>query len=175
MASQDGHQLYQGIGNSYSEVRRPDPRIQRLINTALGDAESVINVGAGTGNYEPMDRLVLAVEPSLAMIAQRKPDAAPAVRAVAEALPFGNQRFDAAMAILTLHHWANLVGGLSELRRVSKRQVILVFEPWVSWQFWLVEYFPECPFASIGAKGAKRRRCGATLGHSDCRACASAG
>ena len=144
MTSSASHQLYQSIGNSYSAARRPDPRIQRLIVTALGDAQSVVNVGAGTGNYEPADRRVVAVEPSLAMISQRKSGAAPAIRGVAEALPFRNQSFEAALAILTLHHWANLVGGLSELRRVASRQVILLFEPWVSWQFWLVEYFPEC-------------------------------
>ena len=144
MASTDGHQLYQSIGNSYSGLRRPDPRIQRLVLTALGDAGSVVNVGAGTGNYEPAGRRVCAVEPSPAMIAQRKPGAAPAVRAVAEALPFGDHSFDAALAILTLHHWRNLAGGLSELRRVARRQVVLMFEPWVSWQFWLAEYFPEC-------------------------------
>lgn len=78
------------------------------------------------------------------MIAQRRQGAAPAIRAVAEALPFGDQTFEAALAILTLHHWADLASGLSELRRVARRQVILLFEPWVSWQFWLVEYFPEC-------------------------------
>ena len=144
MASISNHQLYQSIGNSYSAARRPDPRIQRLIVTALGDAQSVVNVGAGTGNYEPADRRVVAVEPSLAMIAQSKPRAAPAIRAVAEALPFGDQTFDAALAIFTLHHWTDLAIGLSELRRVANRQVILLFEPWVSWQFWLVEYFPEC-------------------------------
>lgn len=143
MTSSASHQLYQSIGNSYSAARRPDPRIQRLIVAALGDAQSVVNVGAGTGNYEPADRRVVAVEPSLAMIAQRRPGAAPAVRAVAGALPFGDQTFEAALAILTLHHWADLSGGLSELRRVASRQVILLFEPWVSGQFWLVEYFPE--------------------------------
>ena len=78
------------------------------------------------------------------MITQGKPEAAPAVRAVAEALPFGDHTFDAALAILTPHHWGNLAGGLSELRRVARCQVILIFEPWVSWQFWLLEYFPEC-------------------------------
>lgn len=144
MTSSSSHQLYQSIGNSYSAARRPDPRIQRLIVAALGDAQSVVNVGAGTGNYEPVDRRVVAVEPSLAMICQRRPGAAPAVRAVAEALPFGDQTFEAALAILTLHHWADLSGGLLELRRVASRQVILLFEPWVSWQFWMVEYFPEC-------------------------------
>ena len=78
------------------------------------------------------------------MIAQRRPGASPAIRAVAEALPFGDQTFEAALAILTLHHWSDLSRGLSELRRVASRQVILLFEPWISWQFWLVEYFPEC-------------------------------
>ena len=144
MTASDGHQLYQSIGASYSGVRRPDPRIQQLVTKALGDAESVINVGAGTGNYDPHDRGVIAVEPSPPMIAQRKPGAAPTVRAMAEALPFGNQTFDAAMAILTLHHWTSLTDGLAELRRVASRQVIMLFEPWVSWQFWLVEYFPDC-------------------------------
>ena len=144
LTSSSSHQLYQGIGNSYSGARRPDPRIQRLIVTALGDAQSVVNVGAGTGNYEPVDRRVVAVEPSLAMIAQRRPAAAPAIRAVAEALPFGDQTFEAALAILTLHHWTDLASGLSELRRVASRQVVLLFEPWISRQFWLVEYFPEC-------------------------------
>ena len=144
MTAADGHQLYQSIGNSYSGVRRPDPRIQQLVTKALGDGESVVNVGAGTGNYEPDDRRVIAVEPSAAMIAQREPGAAPTIRAVAEALPFGNQTFDAAMAILTLHHWTSLTDGLAELRRVASWQVVLLFEPWVSWQFWLVDYFPDC-------------------------------
>lgn len=146
MTSEAGHQLYQSIGVSYSGVRRPDPRIQRLVDAALGNAKSVVNVGAGTGNYEPSARDVLAVEPSPRMIAQRNSGAAPAIRAVAEALPFRDQAFDAALAILTLHHWTDLAKGLSELRRVAKRQVILTFEPWVSWQFWLVEYFPECVY-----------------------------
>ena len=87
--------------NSYSAARRPDPRIHQQILMALGDAQSVLNVGAGTGNYEPTDRWIMAVEPSFAMIAQRRPGAAPAVRAVAEALPFGDQTFDASLAVLT--------------------------------------------------------------------------
>ena len=144
MATGSSYQLYQSIGNSYTGARRPDPRIQQLIIAALEDAQSVVNVGAGTGNYEPVDRRVVAVETSFAMIAQRRPEAAQAIRAVAESLPFGGQTFVAALAILTLHHWTDLAGGLSELRRVASRQVILLFEPWVSWQFWLVEYFPEC-------------------------------
>ena len=143
MASSSSHQVYQSIGNSYSAARRPDPRIQRLIVSALGDAQSVVNVGAGTGNYEPTDRRVIAVEPSLAMVTQRKSGAAPAIRAVAEALPFGDHTFEVALAVLTLHHWTDLASGLSELRRVASRQVILLFEPRFSRQFWLVEYFPE--------------------------------
>ena len=138
-----GDQLYQTIGSSYSATRRPDPRIQRLIDAALGDAQSVVNVGAGTGNYEPADRRVVAVEPSPAMINQRRPGAAPAIQAVAEALPFGDRTFDVALAILTLHHWTDLESGLSELRRVASRQVVLLFEPVVSWQFWLFNYFPD--------------------------------
>ena len=143
MPLSSGDQIYQTIGNSYSSTRRPDPRIQRLIDAALGDAQSVVNVGAGTGNYEPADRRLIAVEPSLAMIHQRRPGAAPAIRAVAEALPFGDKTFDVAMAILTLHHWTDLISGLSELRRVANRQVILLFETRASWKFWLIEYFPE--------------------------------
>ncbi len=143
-ASNSSRQVYQSIGIGYSAARRPDPRIQRLIIIALGDARSVINVGAGTGNYEPADRRVVAVEPSLAMIAQRRPGSAPVIRAVAEALPFSDQAFDAALATLTLHHWADLESGLTELHRVADRLVILLFEPWRARQFWLVDYFPEC-------------------------------
>ena len=144
MASSSSRRLYQSIGDSYSAVRRPDPRIQRQVVAALGNARSVVNVGAGTGNYEPSDRWVVAVEPSLAMIARRRPGAAPAVRGVAEALPFRDRTFEAALAVLTLHHWSDLAGGLSELRRVAARQVILAYEPSAFWQFWLSEYFPEC-------------------------------
>ena len=163
MESNSNRQLYQNIGNGYSSTRRPDPRIKRLIITALGDAQSVVNVGAGTGNYEPADRRLVAVEPSLAMISQRRPGAAPAVRAVAEALPFGDQTFEASLAILTLHHWADVAGGLLELRRVASRQVVLLFEPWVSWQFWLVEYFPECLLLPSEIRAPTSRPCGCTL------------
>lgn len=136
-------QVYESIGEGYAAARRPDPRIQRLILAALGDARSVVNVGAGAGNYEPTDRQVVAVEPSAMMITQRRAGAGPAVRAIAEALPFSDHSFDAALATLTIHHWTDLAVGLSELRRVAMRQVILLFEPWYSGQFWLVDYFPE--------------------------------
>ena len=144
MTSKSQEPVYQTIGAGYSNVRRPDPRIQQLIDTALGDAETIVNVGAGTGNYEPAGRRVVAVEPSLAMISQRRPEADSATRAVAEALPFGDQTFDAALATFTLHHWTDIASGVSEMRRVAKRQVILLFEPWETWKFWLVEYFPDC-------------------------------
>ena len=138
------HYDYHTTDNSYSVVRRPDPRIQQIITSALGDAQSVINVGAGTGNYEPANRRVVAVEPSLSMIRQRRLGSAPAILRVAEDLPFAAQQFDVALAILTLHHWCDLASGLQELRRVAKRQVVMLFEPSIYRQCWLIEYFPEC-------------------------------
>ena len=99
--------LYDNIGKTYTATRQPDPRIAAAILRALGDADTVVNVGAGAGAYEPIDRSVIAVEVSSRMIRQRKPGTAPAVQAVAEALPFRNQTFDAALAVLTLHHWTD--------------------------------------------------------------------
>src|SRR3954468_514826 len=97
--------LYDDIGRDYAAIRRPDPRLAAAIWRALGDARTVVNVGAGTGSYEPLDREVTAVEPSAVMIAQRPPGAAPVVQAAAETLPFADDSFDAAMAIMTVHHW----------------------------------------------------------------------
>ena len=135
-------QLYEGIGGGYSRHRRSEPRIVARLEAALGDANTVVNVGAGTGSYEPSGRHVVAVEPSAVMLAQRGPAAAPAVRGVAEALPFPDRAFDAGLAVLTVHHWTDLPGGLAELRRVSRRQVVLHFVP--GFRFWLAdEYFPE--------------------------------
>lgn len=135
--------LYDDIGRSYSQTRRADPRIAAEILAALGEARTVVNVGAGTGSYEPQDREVVAVEPSAEMIRQRPPGAAPAVRAVAEALPFGDGAFDAALAVLTVHHWRDRDGGLRELRRVSRRQVVFFYEALQTHGFWGLEYFPE--------------------------------
>jgi SAM-dependent methyltransferase len=135
--------LYETIGVGYSHVRRADPRIAGQISRALGRARTVLNVGAGTGNYEPTDLPVIAVEPALAMIAQRPRTAAPVVQAVAEALPFRDDEFDATLALLTTHHWGDLDAGLRELRRVSRRQIILMNDPAVGRAFWLTEYFPE--------------------------------
>ncbi|WP_214325034.1 class I SAM-dependent methyltransferase [Nonomuraea sediminis] len=135
---------YQRIGLGYADHRRPDPRIAGLIDHALGSARTVVNVGAGTGSYEPYGRQVTAVEPSSVMIAQRPRGAAPVVQGYAECLPFPDRSFDAAMAILTVHHWTDVAAGLAELRRVSARQVVLTWDPVVTARFWLVaEYLPE--------------------------------
>ncbi len=135
-------QLYQSISSTYDTSRRADERVARRIHRAIGDAERVVNVGAGTGNYEPGDRSVTAVEPSSDMIAKRPPGSAPVVRAVAEALPFGSHRFDAAMASLTLHHWRDRRRGLAEMRRVARRQVLFLFDPVETYRFWAIEYWP---------------------------------
>ena len=135
---------YDVIGRSYSHTRATDPRIAALIWDALGDARTVVNVGAGTGSYEPPDREVPAVEPSAVMIAQRPPEAAPAVQAAAEALPFEDRAFDAAMAVLTLHHWTDWRAGIDELRRVAARVVVLSWDPSFAGRLWIsAEYFPE--------------------------------
>ena len=134
---------YDRIGLGYARFRKPDPRIAARLMGALDDARSVVNVGAGTGSYEPTDRVVVAVEPSEEMVKQRAPDAAPCIRAAAERLPFFDQSFDAAMGILTIHHWSNPIGGLRELVRVARRVVLFAYEPTVHSTFWLwQEYFP---------------------------------
>lgn len=136
--------LYDTIGGTYGRYRQPDPRIQRAIDDALGDAARVVNVGAGTGSYEPRDRDVIAVEPSLTMIAQRARGAAPVVQATAERLPFRDQTFDAAMALLTMHHWPDAAAGLREAVRVARRQLVLTWEPAAIAKFWLItDYVPE--------------------------------
>jgi SAM-dependent methyltransferase len=136
---------YNRMGVNYSDFRRPDPRIEAAIWDALGDARSVVNVGAGTGSYEPTDREVVAVEPSPVMIAQRSPEAAPAVEGVAEALPLDDKSVDAAMGVLTIHHWQDLDAGLAEMRRVAgKRIVLLTIDAEVVAESWIVkDYFPE--------------------------------
>lgn len=135
--------VYDRIGVGYSNLRKPDSRIAQAIHAALGDANSVLNVGAGTGSYEPTDRAVTALEPSAEMISQRPPGSAKAYQGVAEALPFADGQFDAAMAVLTVHHWSDLETGLNEMRRVVEdRLVILTFDP-TSPYFWLADYIPE--------------------------------
>lgn len=150
--------LYNTIGQGYSEFRRPDPRIAFAIDAALGDTQSVVNVGAGAGSYEPRNRSVLAIEPSDVMIRQRAQNAAPCVQGFAESLPLETASTDAAMAILSVHHWSDLEQGLREMARVARKRVVLF--TWVPpaglsnsassnippdpSPFWLTEdYFPE--------------------------------
>jgi len=135
---------YDIIGRAYTLSRRADPRIAGRVSAALGGARSVLNVGAGAGSYEPSDRRVLAAEPSAVMLAQRPGGAAPAVRALAESLPFADGAFDAALAVLTVHHWSERRAGLGELRRVARgRVVILTWDP-AHPGFWLTrDYFPD--------------------------------
>ena len=135
--------LYEHIGSRYGAIRQPDHRLEARIISALGDARPVLNVGAGTGNYEPADRPVLALEPSEVMARQRRPGSAPVVRGVAEGLPFADRSFGAALATFTVHHWSDVRGGLSELRRVSHRQVLLVHDRDLCDYYWITEYFPE--------------------------------
>lgn len=135
---------YDTLGEGYAARRRVDPRIAAAIASALGPARSVINVGAGAGSYEPADRAVLAVEPSDLMIRQRPPGAAPCVRGSAQALPVADGAFEAAMAVLTIHHWPDWRRGLRELRRVARRRVVLLTFDVEASDFWLTrDYFPE--------------------------------
>jgi SAM-dependent methyltransferase len=135
--------LYDRIGRTYATTRRTDPRIQAAIFAALGDAETVVNVGAGTGSYEPA-QTVLAVEPSAVMIAQRPRGSAPAVQATAEAIPLPDGACDAALASLTIHHWPDRAKGLAELRRVARRVVVFTVDPTFLATFWFSrDYFPE--------------------------------
>ena len=137
-------ELYDSIGTNYRRFRRPDPRIQRVLLRALDGLGTVVNVGAGTGSYEPRDRFVVAVEPSMVMIRQRSQEAAPAVQATATDLPFRDGSFDGSLAILTIHHWEDWRRGLRELVRAARRRVVvLTWDPSAE-GFWLVEdYFPE--------------------------------
>lgn len=135
--------LYDTIGDGYARLRRPDPRIAALIASALGDAGSVINVGAGAGSYEPAGRTMLAVEPSELMIGQRAPDSAPCVLGSAEALPAETSAFDAAMAVLTIHHWRDWRLGLREMRRVARSRIVLLTFDAEASDFWLTrDYLP---------------------------------
>lgn len=134
---------YDRIGAGYGRTRRTDPRLAAHIDAALGDARFVVNVGAGAGSYEPPGRTVVAVDPSRVMIDQRPAGAAPAVRAAAEHLPFADGAFDAAMTVLAVHHWTDPARGLRELRRVTRRRVVVLTWDQAVWEsFWLHRYFP---------------------------------
>lgn len=137
---------YDAIGAEYTVTRREDPRIAALIQAALGEARTVVNVGAGAGSYEPRDREVWAVEPSATMIAQRDPRLPPAIPTGAYPLPLEDRSVDAAMAILTIHHWdEDQERGVREMCRVARGPVvILTIDPEVSARMWLMaEYLPE--------------------------------
>jgi len=135
---------YGSIGRGYASIRQPDPRIEAVVWEALGDARTVVNVGAGAGSYEPRDREVTAVEPSASMRAERPADRGAAIDATAEALPFADDSFDAAMASVTIHQWPDLERGLGEMRRVSRGPVvILTFAPQVPEPWWQPAYVPE--------------------------------
>ncbi len=138
-------ELYDNIGRTYTSTRTTDPRIAAAVWHALGDARTVLNVGAGTGHYEPADREVVALEPSPVMIAQRPPGAAPVVQGRAEALPFEDDAFDAVMAVLSDHHWSDRRRGFAELRRVARESVVLFnANPGEADLFWMTtEYLPE--------------------------------
>jgi SAM-dependent methyltransferase len=135
---------YDQGGNGYAGVRRADPRIANAIHRALGDAPRVLNVGAGAGSYEPADRYVIPLEPSAVMRRQRPPHLAPALNATAEAIPFDDDAFDAAMAVLTVHHWKDRTASLIEIRRVTRGPiVILTFDSAAPTDFWMRDYAPE--------------------------------
>lgn len=143
MALKSHPKIYETIGNGYAKRRQPDPRIAHAIHAALGNAMTVCNVGAGAGSYEPSDRTVTAVEPSQTMIDQRT-SSCRVICSSAEELPFADSEFDAAMAILSVHHWANPRQGLAEMKRISNRQVVFAFDLNLQDSLWLVrDYLPE--------------------------------
>ncbi len=137
---------YDRIGHGYARTRREDAGFREQIHAALGDARTVVNVGAGAGAYEPRDRYVVAIEPSDVMAAQRPLDLAPSIRASAGSLPLRDRSVDAAMSVLSVHHWdADRERGVRELRRVARGAVvILTYDAAVSGAMWLMaDYLPE--------------------------------
>ncbi len=147
-------QLYDTIGATYTATRRTEPRIAAQVWAALGSARTVLNVGAGTGSYEPPDREVTAVEPSTVMRAQRPATAAACIAATAENLPFEDKRFDAAMAFATVHHWEDPIAGMREMQRVARRVVVFTCDTCdLAWRhkFWLTrDYLPEVAASRVG-------------------------
>lgn len=137
--------LYDNLGRTYSSTRMPDPRIAAIVSAALADCPTVVNVGAGTGSYEPV-QTVVAIEPSQVMIGQRPLGSAPAIRAMAEHIPLRDNCAEAALAVLTIHHWSDLAAGIAEMRRIARRRLVfLTWDPDVIGEaFWLMsDYLPE--------------------------------
>jgi SAM-dependent methyltransferase len=136
--------LYDQIGQTYTTTRRPDPRIGKAIKGVFREADTIVNVGAGAGAYEPANQSLIGVEPSWRMIGQRSRGASPVVQAVAEALPFRSDAFDVALAVLTLHHWSDWRVGIAEMKRVARRVVVFAFDVNALDDFWLTKkYFPD--------------------------------
>jgi SAM-dependent methyltransferase len=134
---------YAPLASGYNAYRQPDPRIEEAILHALGDAATILNVGAGAGSYEPLDRVVTAVEPSASMRAQRAAGR-PSIDATAESLPFADRSFDASMATLSVHQWSDVEAGLAQMRRVTRGPVVILSaDPASVERFWLAEYAPE--------------------------------
>jgi SAM-dependent methyltransferase len=136
---------YDNNGQQYSGQRKTEPAIASYIGKALGNAKTVLNVGAGAGSYEPEDRYVVSVEPSAVMRNQRIANGkTPAINAFGDQLPFDDHAFDAVTAFVTLHHWPDMKKGLLELKRVAREKVIVMtFDPQALDRFWNAEYFPE--------------------------------
>lgn len=134
---------YDRTGQTYAQTRQPDPRIAAAINQALSGIDTVANIGAGTGSYEPAGT-VIAIEPSRVMIAQRPAGAAPAVQAIAEQLPIRSSAVDAALGVLTVHHWSDLNQGIAEMLRIARRRVVLLtWDHTIFRRFWLLrDYLP---------------------------------
>jgi SAM-dependent methyltransferase len=155
---------YEEIGAGYARARRTDPRIAERIVGALGDARSVLNVGAGTGCYEPPDRDVLAVEPSALMRSQRPPGAAPCIDARAEELPFPDDSFDAALAVLSDQHWRDPIAGLREMCRVARQRVVLFqWDDTESERFWLIRDYLRSEYHALTADGPTLRERAAAI------------
>ncbi|MFY7762300.1 class I SAM-dependent methyltransferase [Aquidulcibacter sp.] len=138
---------YDRQAQAYSQIRKSDPRIEALVHQALGDARTVLNLGAGTGSYEPVDRYVVAIEPSATMRSQRSLNLAPALIGTADSIPFDDLSFEASMAMLTIHHWPDLAKGLVEMRRVTRGPcLVMSFDPEAHTDFWMFDYVPEMRF-----------------------------
>ena len=159
-----GDANYSVIGEGYAQVRQPDPRIAAALLDALGDVRTVLNVGAGAGSYEPVDREVTAVEPSASMRAQRPAHLSIAIDATSDALPFADNSFEASMASVTVHQWPELERGLAEMRRVTTGPVVvLTFDPVPPRHWWLLDYAPEL-FAVEARRMPSLARIAAALG-----------